>query len=113
MATKPENINTLTILLELDKEARKDLAALKPATLELITQNYIENARKTNHKMVDEHVNTNLPVVGVNILVFHEGEYTPCKRERFITSRQTELEFKRPDGSSFVLPKANIKWKVV
>ena len=110
-ATKPENINTLRILLSLDKEAAKDLANLSPLTLEKITESYIENARRSNIKMVDEHINTMLPVVGSNILVNKDGEWVKCKRESFINSSTALVEFVLPTGSKFSLPRTNIKWK--
>lgn len=113
MATKPENINTLRILLSLDKEATKDLANLKPATLEKITESYIENARASNIKMVDEHINKSLPPVGINLLVLMDDEWVACKRNEFITDRNAvHVDFHTKDGKVHKLRRSNIKWKL-
>ena len=124
MANKDENINTLSILLELDKDCKKDLQALKPASLELMVQRYIENARKTNHTMVDklvarlaargkEHVNTSLPVVGAWIHVKTTEGWKRCKRKDFISSSDELIEFHTPNGTSFKVPRGRVEWKAL
>lgn len=112
MATKPENITTLTILLELDKADAKDLANLKPQTLENMVSSYIENAKRSNIKQIDEHINTGLPVVGPKILVFFEDKWVLCKRKEFINSNSVTVEFETLNGKVFELRRTNIKWKM-
>lgn len=113
MANKPENINTLSILMSLDKEARKDLENLKPITLEKLVESYIENARKSNVRMVDEHINTLLPPVGTKILVMVDDKWVACKRKEFITSNSPTVSFEDLGTKEiFIRPRTNIKWKV-
>lgn len=113
MATKPENVNTLAILLELDKDDKKDLANLKPKTLENMVSSYIENAKRTNLKAIEEHINTSLPVVGTNIMVMLDGEFVKCKRETFLIDNTKPVTFIRPDETTFSLAREKIRWKPV
>lgn len=111
MASKQEHLHTLGILLSLEPAHKKDLSKLSPDTLEYIVEQYIENARKTNIKMVDEHINTNLPIVGPYILVQKDGEFIEAKRESFVPDKRHRIEFITREGVRFSLPANRIKWK--
>lgn len=111
MASKQEHLHTLGILLSLEPAHKKDLSKLSPDTLEYIVEQYIENARKTNIKMVDEHINTNLPIVGPYILVQKDGEFIEAKRESFVPDKRHRIEFITREGERFSLPANRIKWK--
>ena len=49
--TKPELINTLAILLNLEPKFKSDLNALKADTVQAIYDSYLENARQANFTM--------------------------------------------------------------
>lgn len=110
-STKTELIHTLSILLELDPPEKKDLSNLKVDTLESMVSSYIENARKSNIRMVDEHVNHTLPTVGPLIEVLDsKGKWVKCRRKNFIVD-QPDVELVKEDGTKFYRPRTNIRWK--
>lgn len=52
--TKPELINALAILLNLEPKFKSDLNSLKSDTVQAIYDSYLENARQANFTMEKE-----------------------------------------------------------